>query len=296
MPSFKIEARVAKRLGEIERLLGRWEGAAEHAAPGPREQQANLLRSAVDTAGLSGNGCSFQQATLLLRGRPMLTSAREVLELENALIAYQRLGSWDPLRQADLLEAHAQLMEGLAGDAGQLRRAAGVNEAMRSLFRFASREKDVPAILTAVYFHSELIRIRPFSDGNGRVARLWQRALLARVSPFFAHAPVESLLRERQARPGLEKGGAPVIEQMLEVLFLALKRAEGTLHGRAETPEDRLAKARQALSKAWFPRKAYLSLFPRLSTASASRDLALGVSGGRLSSRGERALTEYRFR
>jgi hypothetical protein len=43
-------------------------------------------------------------------------------------------------------------------------------------------------------------------------------------------------------------------------------------------------------------RARHLALFPRLSTASASRDVAQALAAGSLNAQGERALTRYRFR
>jgi Fic family protein len=308
MSSVKIEARAAKRLGEIERLLGRWEGAAEQAAPTVVVQSANLVNIAVDTARLTGCSCSLQQAVAVLRGKPTLTSAGDILTLQNAHAAYQRAGSWDPMRNDDLLDAHGVLMKGLSGDAGRFKNAHG----MRELFRLLRQEGDLPPIIAAILFHAELRRLRPFGTGNGRTARLWQYALLRRASPLFEYAATESLLWEHQKQyeaaaaacrrsptagaAALVANAAPFIEHMLDVLLLALQRLDGQLHGRAETADDRKAKARKVLAKTWFSRKRYRGLFPTLSTASASRDLAQAVAAGRLVSRGAHALTEYRFR
>jgi hypothetical protein len=56
----------------------------------------------------------------------------------------------------------------------------------------------------------------------------------------------------------------------------------------------RLAKIERLLGT-WSGARDYLALFPRLSTASASRDLASGLAARTLVSRGDRAQTEYRF-
>ncbi len=295
-------------MGEIERLLGRWEGAAGQAQPSISVQRANLVHNVVNTARLAGCSCSLQQATVVLRGKATLTSAGDVLTLENAYAAYQRAGSWDPMRSDHLLEAHGVLMRGLSGNAGQFRSAQGLREQFRSL----RQQSDLPPIIAAISFHGEVRRMRPFSDGNGRVARLWQQLLLRRVSPLFEHAPTESLLVEQQKQyeaalalsrrsttagaAALATTGAPFIQHMLDILLLALQRLEGELHGRAETADDRRAKARKALAKTWFSRKRYRGLFPTLSTASASRDLAHAVAAATVVSRGAHALTEYRFR
>ena len=52
-------------------------------------------------------------------------------------------------------------------------------------------------ILSCV-FHYELVFIHPFSDGNGRMARLWHTALLAQWKPIFAYLPIESQIERFQ--------------------------------------------------------------------------------------------------
>ncbi|MBW8885533.1 MAG: hypothetical protein JF612_12340 [Planctomycetia bacterium] len=75
-----------------------------------------------------------------------------------------------------------------------------------------------------------------------------------------------------------------------------MERLETQLRSKPETVDERLAKARRALANAWFSRKGYLTLFPDLSTASASRDLARALAARAVTSRGRRRSTEYRFR
>jgi Fic family protein len=296
----KITVRAAARLGEIERLLGGW-AALKEAAPPRKVQWSNRVGTALATVALAGNNLSLELATKALQGRRGLLSAREVLELENAQLAYEHVSDWDPLRENDLLQAHRLLMDVLLVDAGRTRK--GQLATLRSLFRALGEQRDVPPILSAIIFHYELRRIRPFSDGNGRLGRLWQHALLRRASPLFEHAPVEALLHEHQAPHFAALNAAsklgsvePFLEHMLDMLLRALERLGGQLRGKPETPDDRLAKASQALAKRWFTRKGYLALFPQLSTASASRDLARARARRALTTRGERRSTEYRFR
>jgi len=54
-----------------------------------------------------------------------------------------------------------------------------------------------PLILSSV-FHYEFVFIHPFSDSNGRMARLWQTALLSMWNPVFQYLPLESRIHEFQ--------------------------------------------------------------------------------------------------
>ena len=54
-----------------------------------------------------------------------------------------------------------------------------------------------PLILSSV-FHYEFVFIHPFEDGNGRMARLWQTALLADWNPIFQFLPMESRIHAFQ--------------------------------------------------------------------------------------------------
>ena len=74
-----------------------------------------------------------------------------------------------------------------------------VPDQMEALFAWMknSRNKVHPLILSSV-FHYEFVFIHPFADGNGRMARLWQTALLSEWNPIFQYLPLESRIHEFQ--------------------------------------------------------------------------------------------------
>lgn len=74
-----------------------------------------------------------------------------------------------------------------------------VPELMENLFAWmnTARREVHPLILSSV-FHYEFVFIHPFTDGNGRMARLWQTALLSEWDPVFQYLPLESRIQTFQ--------------------------------------------------------------------------------------------------
>ena len=74
-----------------------------------------------------------------------------------------------------------------------------VSSLMKELFKFIKSNKDKihPLILSSV-FHYEFVFIHPFSDGNGRMARLWQNILLYQWRNIFEYLPIESKIYKYQ--------------------------------------------------------------------------------------------------
>ncbi|MEE0998529.1 MAG: Fic family protein, partial [Treponemataceae bacterium] len=69
---------------------------------------------------------------------------------------------------------------------------------MADLFSWL-KTTDVHPLIKSCVFHYEFEFIHPFQDGNGRIGRLWQTAILKEWKEVFAWIPVESLIKENQA-------------------------------------------------------------------------------------------------
>lgn len=237
----EILSLVAEAAAETGRLAG-----LTGPVPEPRLRRENRIRSIHASLAIEQNTLTLEQVTAVIAGKRVLGPPREIREVRNAFAAYEALGTWDAAVEADLLAAHGRMLEGLADDAGRYRSggvgvmrgeevvhmappARRVPGLMRNLLDWL-RSTDLHPLAAGSVFHYELAFIHPFSDGNGRMARLWQTLILSRWQPLLAYLPVESVIHGRQAdyyaalRAADEAGEATAfVRFMLSALLKALR-------------------------------------------------------------------------
>ena len=73
-----------------------------------------------------------------------------------------------------------------------------VSNLIFDLFNWLKSTNDVHPLIKSCVFHYEFEFIHPFSDGNGRMGRMWQTLLLYNWNPIFGWLPIETLIKERQ--------------------------------------------------------------------------------------------------
>lgn len=212
-PPLTITAAIISLVAEISQQVGRL-AALEEVASSLRLRRINRVRTIQGSLAIEGNTLSLEQITAILDGKRVLAPPREILEVRNAIKAYNLFDAWIPSSGDDLLAAHGTLMAGLLDMPGQYRNsgvgvmagervvhlappAERVPTLMHDLFRWLETTDHHPLIASSV-FHYEFEFIHPFEDGNGRIGRLWQTLILNKWQPVFANIPVESLVYEHQ--------------------------------------------------------------------------------------------------
>lgn len=318
-PPFTLSPKMLRLCTEIARSLGRLEGL-HVAKPEPKLRKSNRVRTIQASLAIEGNTLALDQVTAILEGKRVIGPQREILEVQNAITAYDQIPSFNPHSAKSLKEAHGILMRDLIEDAGKWRtknvgifqgekvahaapQAKRVSDLMDRLFAFVKGEKETHPLILSAVFHYELEFIHPFSDGNGRIGRLWQTTLLAKFHPIFEFTPLESVIRNRQeayynALGISDKAGIadPFIEFSLETILEAFEELGSAIRPEPLSAEDRLEIAREQFRDRSFSRKDYLAIFKVISTATASRDLANGVEQGHLVKSGEKSRASYRFK
>ena len=302
----------------ISRLLGQYEGL-KLQRPKPMLVRRNRIRTIQSSLEIEGNRLNENQVTAILDNKRVMGPARDILEVQNAIKAYEKLPHYSPYQLNSLLESHKIMMQGLVPDAGRLRsKNVGILKGsrvshvapkptlvlglMRDLFAFIKNDKSVHALIKSCVFHYELEFIHPFSDGNGRIGRLWQSTLLFHYHPIFEFTPVESLIKKKrrayyQSLELSDKKGQSTdfVLFMLETIRESLETLLAELPPTPETSELRVQRAKEYFLKKSFSRKDYVQFQKTISTATASRDLARAVQQGLLKKTGDKALAEYSF-
>lgn len=208
-PPFEITNKIISLLSEIAESLGKMSTARELEAH-PHLRRNNRIRSIHSSLAIEANSLSVDEVRGVIDGRTVLGSQTEIQEVKNAYRAYDEIGSFDPFSLSELKRLHGIMTYLTVNEAGKFRSgeegvfdgdrcifmappAHLVPQLTEDLFLWMNKEKNAlhPLILSSV-FHYEFVFIHPFSDGNGRIARLWQTAILSQWNTLFKYLPIES--------------------------------------------------------------------------------------------------------
>ena len=242
-PSFERTDAIDGLCMEIAELVGMLSPQAP-LSTSPTLRRELRIQTIYSSLVIEGNKLDEHAVSAIIDGKRVLGDRRDILEVENARAAYDRISELDPHSVEDLLRVHRVMMGGLVPDAGRFRSgnvcvfngdtlihagtpAAYVPEVMGGLFEWLHATRMHP-LLASCIFHFEFEFCHPFSDGNGRTGRLWHTLLLSRWRPVLAWVPIESAIRRRQADyyEVLARSGATgSCERFVEFMLEAIREA-----------------------------------------------------------------------
>ena len=182
----------------------------------PILRKNNKIKSIHSSLAIEANSLSLDEVRDVIDGKLVLGSIREIDEVKNAYEAYNMIQKFDGFSEKDLLKAHKILLGSIINDAGKYRNhGEGVYDGeklifvappqdmvpslMNDLFEWLNSDNETHILIKSCVFHYEFVFIHPFSDGNGRVARLWQNVLLTKWKPIFEYIPFESQVEKYQS-------------------------------------------------------------------------------------------------
>ena len=214
-PPFTITNEILSYVSSISEKIGRIT-ATGHLEAKPHLRKNNRIRSIHSSLKIEANSLSLGQVRDVINGKSVLGERKEIREVKNAYAAYELFSEIDPYCIEDLKKFHGIMTKYVVEESGNFRRgeegvfngdqcvfmappAQLVPQLMDHLFHRMKEKRGLihPLILSSV-FHYEFVFIHPFSDGNGRMARLWHSAILAEWKPIFEYIPIESQIEKFQ--------------------------------------------------------------------------------------------------
>ncbi|MBQ3553654.1 MAG: Fic family protein [Clostridia bacterium] len=214
-PPFNITNGMLTLVSSISEKIGKISVTSNMQAK-PHLRKNNRIKSIHSSLKIEANSLTIGQVRDVINGKTVLGEKKEIQEVKNAYAAYEKLLEINPFDINELKKLHGIMTKYLVDESGEFRKgeegvfsgdkcifmappARMVPELMVNLFDWLSRNKEEvhPLIMSAV-FHYEFVFIHPFSDGNGRMARLWHSAFLTKWNSVFEYIPIESQIEKFQ--------------------------------------------------------------------------------------------------
>ena len=247
-PPFEINERIMSDVIEIAELVGNVSVSGQISS-NPTLRRTNRIRTIYSSLAIEQNSLDIEQVTAVLSGKRVLAPPKDIAEVQNAYEIYEHMDMLNPYSVDDLLKAHSIMVRGLVREAGEFRsRPVGVVDSEGNIIHFGTfpqyvpglvkeilewvEKSDIHMLIKSCVFHYEFELIHPFSDGNGRIGRLWHTLLLSKWNPVFAWLPIESIIHDNQSEyynainTSNANGNSTVfVEFMLPVIKQALREA-----------------------------------------------------------------------
>lgn len=257
-PPFNITNEILTYVSSISEKIGKM-SATSNLETKPHLRRNNRIKSIHSSLKIEANSLSLDQVRAVINGKLVLGEQKEIQEVKNAYAAYEKMNDIDPYSIKKLKEFHSIMTKYVAEESGDFRKgeegvfngdvcifmcppARFVPGQMEELFAWMkmARSSVHPLILSSV-FHYEFVFIHPFSDGNGRMARLWHTAILSQWKPIFEFIPIESQIEKFQdayyeaiAKCHVEGESTAFIEFMLMQIDKILDEVSGQMSKSSE--------------------------------------------------------------
>lgn len=214
-PPFTITNSILSKVASISEKVGRVSLMSNMNAK-PHLRKNNRIKSIHSSLKIEANSLSLDQVRDVINGKLVFGEQKEIQEVKNAYAAYEKMSEIEPYSIESLKRFHGIMTKYIVEDAGDFRYgeegvfngeqcifmappAKYVSQLMEDLFDWMRQmHGEIHPLIMGAVFHYEFVFIHPFSDGNGRMARLWHTAILSSWNPILEYIPLESQIEKFQ--------------------------------------------------------------------------------------------------
>lgn len=215
VPPYTISNKMLELVSNISEKIGKITSHKELESK-PHLRRNNRIESIHSSLKIEANSLSLSEVRDVINGHLVLGDQKEIQEVKNAYAAYEKIQEINPWDIDDLKKIHGIMTYRTVDESGVFRKGnegvfSGsecifvapppqmVSTLMEDLFSWLKQsEGKIHPLIMAAVFHYEFVFIHPFSDGNGRMARLWHSVILYRWRNVFEYIPLESQIEKFQ--------------------------------------------------------------------------------------------------
>lgn len=215
-PPFEISNEMLQKVSDIMEKIGKLDSYS-NLDKTPYLRKQTKINSVHSSVAIENNPLSLEQVKDVINGKLVIGEQKDIQEVKNAYKAYEMLKDINPYSIDDLKKVHGVMTFLVEDVSGKFRTTPEgvfdengncifvcppgdrVNILMNDLFEWLNENKDTihPLILSSI-FHYEFVFIHPFTNGNGRMVRLWQNSILYQWKNIFEYLPIESKIHKYQ--------------------------------------------------------------------------------------------------
>jgi conserved hypothetical protein len=252
---FEISNEMLQKVSDIMEKIGKLDSYS-NLDKTPYLRKQTKINSVHSSVAIENNPLSLEQVKDVINGKLVIGEQKDIQEVKNAYKAYEMLKDINPYSIDDLKKVHGVMTFLVEDVSGEFRttpegvfdengncifvcpKGDRVNILMNDLFEWLNENKDTihPLILSSI-FHYEFVFIHPFTNGNGRMVRLWQNSILYQWKNIFEYLPIESKIHKYQdeyynsiAQCHKNANSNVFIEFMLKMIDETLDEAISTSH------------------------------------------------------------------
>ena len=254
-PPFEISNEMLQKVSDIMEKIGKLDSYS-NLDKTPYLRKQTKINSVHSSVAIENNPLSLEQVKDVINGKLVIGEQKDIQEVKNAYKTYEMLKDINPYSIDDLKKVHGVMTFLVEDVSGEFRttpegvfdengncifvcpKGDRVNILMNDLFEWLNENKDTihPLILSSI-FHYEFVFIHPFTNGNGRMVRLWQNSILYQWKNIFEYLPIESKIHKYQdeyynsiAQCHKNANSNVFIEFMLKMIDETLDEAISTSH------------------------------------------------------------------